>query len=196
MLMAVIAVVAGCAAGAAALPLDFWRENIAVDIAAPDTITVTGEYFFRTPTGAPANVQLFYPFPIDSIHQMPVRWQVRPMAGGELLACQTGRDGILFPVRVDSASVCSLRITYTQPVRAQRARYILTTTSAWGKPLGPSNYSVTLSSRFTLTSLSYPADTVVSRKGRTTHRFLKDNFMPDRDLEFEWRAADPRRQSR
>jgi hypothetical protein len=166
--------------------LDFWRENIAARVVAADTITIDGTYFFRSSTGAAVHTQLFYPFPLDSVHDYPVRWAARSAAGGAPIVCRESREGFFFPVSVEPGAVCSLLITYTQHVRKSQARYILSTTKAWDKPLGPSNYTVTLPSKMTLLFLSYEADTVISSKGQTTHRFFRDNFMPDRDLAFEW----------
>lgn len=167
--------------------LDFWRENIAVRITACDTIEVTGDYFFRSPGTAPLTIGLYYPVPVDSLSDFPARITARAGDSTRVAHTHSG-SGVTFPVTVPESGVCSVRVCYTQHVRQCAGRYILTTTSAWGKPLGPSNYSVALPSGMTLTHLSYEADSAASAGGWTVYRFFRDNFMPTQDLAFTWEA--------
>jgi len=168
--------------------LDFWRENIAVRITACDTIEVIGDYFFRGPGNAPLTTGLYYPVPVDSVSDFPARISVR--SGDSALVAHTrSGSGITFPITVPQNGVCSVRVCYTQHVRQCTGRYILTTTSAWGKPLGPSNYSVALPAAMALTHLSYEVDSITTAGGWPVYRFFRDNFMPTQDLAFTWEST-------
>jgi hypothetical protein len=178
---------------AAAAELRFWKENISVRIHAVDTITVTGTYYFKSSTGEALSSGLFYPFPLDSIHDFPVRYSVRSGASGKAIVSRKSGTGLYFSVDILPNAVCSVLVSYTQHVRQPSARYILTTTAAWRQPLGPSNYSVALPSAWTLSYLSYETDSVTSRGGLTTYHFFRDNFMPERDLGFAWEVGKARK---
>ncbi len=177
-------------AAAAGHELQFWRENIHLAITAADTVAVTGTYFFRTRTGRPLSVGVFYPFPVDSVHESPVRWCIVDCGTGDTVAARPATDGLLFAVDVPQQGACSLTVWYVQHVRCARARYILTTTAAWEEPLGPSTYQVSVPDTLQLEYLSYEADTVVRAGGRVEHRFSRDQFMPEHDIECTWRRRE------
>lgn len=165
--------------------LQFWRERIVVDILPPDTVQVTGTYFFRSRSGRQLRRAVLYPFPHDSTALEPDTVMVSGPDGSPIRFRQE-THAVSFPVHVPENGVCSLTVVYRQRFRGSTGRYILTTTKTWNEPLGPSTFSVSVPDSLILTHVSYVCDTMVQDSGRTTCRFRRDRFMPERDFVFSW----------
>lgn len=166
--------------------LRFVRENIDVSVVMPDTIRVRGEYFFTTPDSV-VTMKLFYPFPVDSHSLYPHAISVEKGASREKASFDRGSRGILFSVSARRGDTSCVTIVYEQRVTTNSARYILTTTKNWGKPLINSRYTVSVPSDVTLDYLSYECDSVAVRGDLRVYSFYKKRFMPERDLMFVWR---------
>jgi hypothetical protein len=175
---------AGCAGASS---LDFVRENIYVSLRLPDTMCVTGEYFFAAKDGAALTTAVVYPFPVDSTIVFPHAISVTDRTGAVSFQSHPEQAMILLPVNVAKGDTSKTTVTYRQKLRGNVGRYILTTTQNWQKPLGKCMYEVSVPRDVTLTFLSYESDTVFEKKGALVYRFGKDNFMPTKDLVFSFK---------
>jgi hypothetical protein len=94
---------------------------------------------------------------------------------------------VLIPVSIAKNDTGKTTVVYRQKLNKNTGRYILTTTQTWQKPLGKSNYSVTVPAGSMLTFLSYESDTVYEKKGSLVYTFTRSGFMPTKDLTFSFK---------
>jgi hypothetical protein len=179
---------AGLAAPAESGDLLFVKEMIAVSVVVPDTVEVRGDYFFTIAdsSAAATRTPLFYPFPVDSYGEYPCFIEVKNACSGKAIDFGRQEQGIMFPVEARAGDTAAVTVVYKQRVNNRSGRYILTTTSSWGRPLVDSRYSVSVPNDVTLSYLSYECDSVASAGDRLMYQFFKKEFMPDRDLTFTW----------
>jgi len=153
-------------------------------------------------TVSPAPVELFYPFPADprmgGIRPGDVESRVpggdwepvgyTPLPHGAGLRCR-----LVWPA-ADSlpgaADSLEMRVTYRQELIKNYARYVVTTTRAWGEPLRWARFEIRLPGDAELSNASYPfaRDEPASGNEDTERCYLFEttDFWPDRDLTFEW----------
>jgi hypothetical protein len=167
--------------------LDFVKENIYVSLRLPDTMCVTGEYFFAAKDGSALSTSVVYPFPVDSSIAFPHAIQVTDKEGPVAFRSHPEQAMILIPVTIGKGDTGTTIVVYRQRLKRNTGRYILTTTKSWQKPLGKSNYSVTVPSNTVLIFLSYESDTVYQKNGSLVYSFTKSDFMPARDLVFSFK---------
>jgi hypothetical protein len=166
--------------------LRFVKETIAVSVLVPDTVEVRGDYFFTASDPSVARMPLFYPFPIDSSGEYPGFIEVKNTRSGKAIEFGRQEKGIMFPVDARPGDTTAVTVVYKQRVKNRSGRYILTTTSIWGRPLIDSRYSVSIPDNLILSYMSYECDSIVSAGSRLVYQFFKKKFMPDRDLAFMW----------
>ena len=167
--------------------LDFVKENIYITLVLPDTMCVKGEYFFASTDGSAIQTSVVYPFPVDSSINFPHSIHVSDKAGTVVFQSHQDQAMVLIPVSIAKNGTGKTTVVYRQRLNKNTGRYILTTTQTWQKPLGKSNYSVTMPAGATLTFLSYESDTVCEKKGAVVYSFSKSNFMPAKDLTFSFK---------
>jgi len=180
------------AAGAGLLlagDLRFASENIDVRILPPDTVEVTGEYFFASSDSSACAGRVIYPFPADSGAGDPFGIIVRQNDTRKDLPFGRVVRGITFAVEVHEKGTTGITVIYRQRFATGTGRYILTTTAGWGRPLVNSRYSLHVPVNTVLEYLSYECDTVFTSGTDLTYYFFKREFMPDRDLVFSWHDA-------
>ena len=166
--------------------LRFSAENIDVALYPPDTVEVTGEYFFTSSDGTGCRQKVIYPVPVDSVAQYSFYFSVRREVDTAEIAFDRIAKGIAFGVDVPEGDTAAITVVYRQLFSGNAGRYILTTTSYWGHPLENSNYTIRVPANTTLKYLSYECDTVYMAGKNLIYSFYKKRFMPDRDLMFTW----------
>jgi hypothetical protein len=163
----------------------FVRERIRVGIR-PAGIGVEGVYVFRNELPEPVTVPLFYPFPVDSIHPWPTWIVVCSQEGDDLPFSRPRSDGILFRVTLPADGIAAVRVAYEQPSLDHAGCYILTTTSAWERPLEVAEFEVIVPGEINLEAMAYDADELTREQDAEVHRFTRHRFMPTRDLCVRW----------
>lgn len=168
--------------------LSFQREKIYIAIE-KDRIEVRGHYFFHNETGRAIRTRLVYPFPVDSTMLFPDRISVFICAGDgtreEIPSTRAG-DIITFMIESLPDKVLEVLVVYSQRVLHHEARYILTTTKTWGKPLESAEFFVEVPRDLEILSFSYGAFEPWESNGKTIYHMLQENFLPERDLVFSW----------
>ena len=166
--------------------LRFAAENIDVTLYPPDTVEVTGEYFFTSSDGLACKQRVIYPFPADTAAEVPCSVTVRKGDPPQNVSFNLIDDGISFGVEVPEEDTVAMTVTYRQCFRNKTGRYILSTTTFWGRPLSDSRYSLRVPVNTTLKYLSYECDTVYVKGTNRIYSFFKTRFLPERDLVFIW----------
>jgi hypothetical protein len=164
----------------------FESEEIAVYVD-EHYLMVEGVYVFRNGSLVPHKQPLFYPLPVDSLHLFPGHIVVRQE--GRTIPYRTREDGVTFSVDVPPNGTASVNVAYNQECLDNSGCYILTTTSAWNRPLESADFEITIAEGIELEWVSYDAVLTDSLGKTRTYEFRKRDFMPERDLCMRWRVV-------
>lgn len=157
-----------------------------------DSLRVEGTYVFLCREPAARTMVLLYPYPEDSLlgEASTCRLEARapgqewqPLKFDELPSA----PGALWRVPLDLGDEVEVRTTYRQQLRSTHARYIVTTTGAWGRPLREAHFEIHLPPGAVPKWTSFPYRTTVD-DGRTVLHFETENFAPVKDIVVEWES--------
>jgi hypothetical protein len=159
------------------LPIDFYKEQVNIEIST-DQAKVTGEYFFKNLTGEAKKITFYYPFPVDSIQLYPSLI---------LLDCSFTKDssGLQFVMSIGANAKENFKITYVQPLKARRFRYITTTTQEWKRPIKEAKFII-IAPRDLDLKINYRVTKSVMRGGIIEHMIVRKHFYPETDLMITW----------
>jgi hypothetical protein len=160
----------------------FFKEHITFKIE-EGYFYVNGEYYLRRSDTSFNHIVLFYPLPTDSIYA-PVDSILiyNSNMNREIADYKKVKTGILFNLELDSVTL--VMISYRQQLRNNVARYILTTTQQWGKPLEEVTYELIAPTDLKITSFSYPPDSRENFGDMIIYYWRKENFWPLKDMIF------------
>jgi hypothetical protein len=203
---AVLLAVVSCRKPAPVGPVHFAREEIAMDVR-PGVLEVRGMYHFTCSASAPLVAAVFYPFPLDSLHLYPDSIELRtptaelqtPNAGVRMpdsevrrseLAVRsfTRRDsGVSFQMRFRPGAEDSFFALYRQPLKANSATYIVTTTRQWKRPIDVASFRVTVPAGFKDVELTFKPDSTRKSDSTVSYFFTRKRFFPDKDVTVTWK---------
>ncbi len=186
------------ATASAGTTLRFDSERIRLEIRG-DTLRVEGLYRFIDQSEG-GRLSLFYPYPADSL--LGRAWmQSLDFRHGEGEAWspldfdETGQGGgARWHLAQARGERFEIRAVYRQLLRREYARYIVTSTKAWKRPLRHARFELSLPPGAVLTRSSYP----FVRGEQELWIYETEQFLPDVDIVVEWsiepgsRSADPR----
>lgn len=177
-LCAVLASVS-CRKAAPASPVHFAREEIVMDVR-PGTLEVRGMYHFTCSAKEPLVASVFYPFPLDSTHLYPDSIEIRQHA------FERQDSGVAFRMRFRPEAEDSFFAYYRQPLKANSATYIVTTTRKWKRPIDLAQFRVTVPAGFKDVKLTFKPDSVVQSDSTVSYFFTRKKFYPDKDVVVTW----------
>ena len=160
--------------------VEFTSERIEMNVRG-NTLTIHGTYHFTNPNPEPVRVAMFYPFPIDATHPFPHAIRVKPIAYRKV------KDGITWTVEAGPHAKPTVDVVYSQRCLDRSAKYILTTTQAWGKALKQAEFIVRVPSSFKEVTLSYSPDSLKEIKGEQVFYLTRKEFLPEKDMEVWWK---------
>lgn len=162
---------------------DFFREYITVELH-HDIVKINGVYQLRNTNDFEQELNLFYPFPIDTLYGEV----------GEVYAFETTNDstinrlgkigerGAVVTLNIEPRSEKTLYIGYAQKLLGNKAEYILTTTQRWSKPLESSQIELVVHDSLLIEKLTYKPNDVQNLDGKTHYFIHKFNFMPEENF--------------
>jgi hypothetical protein len=169
--------------------VDFVYEKIIIEIEPPE-MTVTGLYRFQNRFPFGITLPMLYPFPVDEYQDFPHEISARSITadGRQPLefAWRRNDNAIRLSVTAAGESSAEMEVAYSQKLKGKQARYILTTTKAWGRPLKSADYELILPEHLEIRSISFPFNRTKNVSGKRFYFSHKDNFMPDTDLIVKW----------
>ena len=164
----------------------FPRENIAIHVY-PDHTVVSGMYEYVNPYPFPVAQGMAIPLPVDADHPEPYNLEAtrltpsnQPVPFAQILGLNR------FTLRFKPREQIRLGIQYIQYAPQHDARYILTTTKPWRRPLEKGVYSLH-AHNVVITSSSYRLE----HRAENLYVFERERFMPTQDWCFAWKEVSP-----
>ena len=170
--------------------LQFYQEDLDFKIE-ENYFYVDGLYYFKNTSSKEINRRLFYPFPqdnaygkVDSIFVINIQ---DPLKETNL---RNNLKGSSFIIHIEPDTIAIYRIGYRQELKESKAEYILTTTQAWGSPFEQVNYTLEFPKEFSLDSISYMPDSLREESDKYIFFWHKENFMPDKNFEINYKKQE------
>ncbi len=161
----------------------FTDEQIDVHVY-QDHVMVDGHYVYKNPFPFPVVQGFSIPLPVDDEHPMPINISVEQQFPEQRpIPVQFIWGRHRFEMVFSAGEEVGVRVQYRQHAPVKNARYILTTTQPWGRPLMSGVYRV-FASGVRITSSNYPL--LPSEPGILS--FNRNNFMPENDWHFSWKV--------
>ncbi len=170
-------------------PLSFNAEVVRLLVEA-DSVRVEGLYQLTCHQPGPEPVSLLYPYPADSLmgeaHTAVLECRVadgawQPLPIEEVPHIPAAR----WRVPRDLGETLEVRTVYHQALNGNHARYIVTTTSAWGRPLRTARFEISLPPGSQPTFFSYPF-TRMGEDQENWYVYEAEDFLPEQDIVVEW----------
>jgi len=162
--------------------VDFYREDLVFSI---DSVyfTVNGTYYFRNTSDKQVSFPVAYPVPRVGFQEAIDTLVVYDIERPEIPVKLMHKDTMyLFQAKIDAGSSEAFVIAYRQKHDNHSAKYILTTTSYWGKPLEEASYDLLVPGYIHITGFSYPPDSSTAFREEKIYHWKKKEFMPDKDF--------------
>jgi hypothetical protein len=161
-------------------PVHFAREEIEMRVF-ENRVEIMGNYHFQSATDKPLSAMMFYPFPLDAGHGFPDSVAVPG------LAFSRQDSGVSFGFAFRPRAEDSFQVFYRQPLSVKSARYIVTTTRQWNRPIDQARFRITVPASLTGVKLSYPHDRLERTDSTVTYSFARRRFFPSEDIVVSWR---------
>ena len=158
---------------------DFFREYITVELH-HDNVKINGVYQLRNTNNFKQELNLFYPFPIDSQYgEVSEVYAFETTNDSTInLLGKIGGKGAIVKLEIEPRSEKTLYIGYAQKLLGNKAEYILTTTQKWKKPLESSQLELVVPNDVLIKELSYKPIDIQKSTGKTHYFIHEYNFMP------------------
>jgi len=193
-LLVAIAVAATCHVAQAGDPVArvrFMSEVVEIVVEA-DSVRVDGVYRLAFAEAVDGSVTLVYPYPRDAelggARTVTLEWRLvgdeawRPLPVHEL----TSGLGCRWSLQAVAGREVEVQTTYRQRRLGNYARYIVTTTASWGRPLERARFIVRLPAGAEPTAFSFPF-VACEGVGRGAWCYEAEGFGPDHDVTVRWR---------
>lgn len=160
----------------------FEREQIEIQVRGR-RVGVEGNYIYRNPWPFPVVQGFSIPLPVDAIHPLPLEVSVeelwpRPRRLSPRVILGVHR----FDLPLGAREEVGVRVRYEQYTPSADARYLLTTTEPWHRPLTLGVYRL-IPDGVEIVSSNYPLRPIDGR----ALGFDRKDFMPREDWAFSWR---------
>jgi len=169
-------------------PVDFFAEEITMEVNESE-VSIGGVYYFRNNTSKDKSFPIIFPFYVDSLTSFPDRIDAYVISGSDTSVINfqslEERHCIRLGIPMIPDSVTIWHLDYNQKISSRKARYILTSTSAWKKPLEKATYRFIAPKSFDINYAWPEADTVITGD-KVTLIATRTDFLPPRDMEIIW----------
>jgi hypothetical protein len=124
-------------------------------------------------------VVVSYPFPIDSANPFPDSIEIPGYT------FKRNDTAVTFVMHFRPGQEDSFFAYYRQRLRANAARYIVTSTRKWQRPIDRAQFCVTAPAGLDV-KLSYGPDSTVRRDSLVDYWYTSVKFWPDKDVVVTW----------
>lgn len=174
-----------------ASPVDFFREEITLTVS--DSVSkISGIYYFRVNVEHNGNMPIIFPFYVDSLSLFPDSMFAYILNGADSTKLEIRpakmKNAVLIIIPIKSKGITVWHFDYSQKIKSARATYIITSTSAWGKPLDDATYRFMAPAHFSDVQ-AWPEPDSSTVKGDTREYLAhRTNFMPTHDMVISWKS--------
>lgn len=169
-------------------PVEFFKEEITLTVS-DSVATVNGVFYFRNNTDRNRPFPVLFPFYVDSVTHFPREIKAYTIIDKDTLIVNfeplVERGAIRMGIPMKPNAVTVWYLDYSQKIESSHARYILTSTSAWKKPLEEATYYFVVPETFNVVN-AWPEPDSSGGDEIKTLWCHKTNFMPKRDMEIIW----------
>jgi hypothetical protein len=159
----------------------FPAEQIDIQVY-PDFVRVEGSYVYTNPFPFPVIQGLSLPLPVDATHPMPVEITVERVAPRpHTLPLRFILGRYRFDLAFAARETIQIKAHYRQQAPGKQARYILTTTYPWCRPLEEGRYRL-MARGVTILTSNY----LLTASAPGVLHFERTAFMPQHDWQFSW----------
>lgn len=160
--------------------ISFDSEDLTFEIR--DTIFIVSGFYYLS-SKVDKEFLLIYPFPTDTIYGTPFDVSIHNLSTNHPVSYKPSRNNSYVSFITSYTDDTPLLISYKQPFRANRVKYILLTTQSWNKPLTTANYKLITDKDLKIIYFSIPPDESITVDDKNIFFWHIENFMPDRDFE-------------
>lgn len=169
--------------------VEFFKEEITMAIT-DSTSSISGAYYFRNNTEKDKPYAVVFPFYVDGVSHYPHEIRAYTVDDGDTLVIEParleGRNAVRLRIPMRPEDVTIWHLDYTQRIESDYARYILTSTEAWGQPLEEATYRFLIPADYRIIEI-WPKVDKARRLESTIEMWCeKINFMPDQDMRIFW----------
>jgi hypothetical protein len=155
-----------------------------------DSLEVHGTYYLMCRQRTGVSVSLFYPFPQDSLLGGARMVSLSASVGGTPAADvkweeSRGAPGVRWRTPPCIGDTIVIDAVYRQELTTGYARYIVTTTRVWQRPLRLARFEIRLPPGAAPIEFSFPFEAREDATGRY-YGFESRGFFPDRDVTVRW----------
>jgi hypothetical protein len=169
--------------------VDFYKEEITLAVNDSEA-AVHGIYYFRNNTDKSGDFPVLFPFFVDSLSQFPnyIRPYIIDSAKTVNLSFRTieKASSISLAIPIKAKSVTIWYLDYAQRIRMTCARYIITSTNAWGMPLQEGTYRFIAPIDYDSIRTWPTADSSYKDGEKAIFLSHKMDFLPQQDMEIYW----------
>ncbi|MEN6445311.1 MAG: hypothetical protein ABFC98_04630 [Candidatus Cloacimonas sp.] len=136
-------------------------------------------YFANYDTIAVAQL-IYFPIPVDSVCLPATLKKIAIQEGkdAKVTMKKQTQNGFSFSLSLPAKSFCSVQIIYTQALKGNYAKYIITSANAWGRPLPYAKYTLRKGKKVEITALPFP----VQKRKKDSYTWEFYDFVPDKDI--------------
>ena len=175
--------------GSGISPLRFDREVVRLRVDR-DTLEVEGIYGMTCASARTPVAFLFYPYPRESglgeARTLLVECRGREGPWRPLPFLERPSFGARWTVPLDLGDTLVIRTVYRQALHGTRARYIVSTTRDWDRPLTRARFEIRLPDGAEPIRFSHAFAPEPGPEG-TVYVYEAEDFWPDRDITVTWR---------
>lgn len=161
----------------------FVSEFLTFELHADSTFTTSGNYIMKNNTTDREFFMLSYPFPQDSYMGEVTHWDIK----GNVENVRERKTSLMLRLNLAPGMQESFWATYTQKCLEDSAKYIITTTQHWKKPLELAEYTLIVDDCFEVSALPFTPDRQWDADGKQYFFFHKENLMPEKDFVFKYK---------
>jgi hypothetical protein len=165
--------------------LDFYLEN--------DLWEMDGLFHFANYDSLSTRELIYFPVPSDSLC-LPAKIKtlaIQDNSGAEVTPLKQTKDGFTFFLSLPALSFCSLHINYTQALKSNYAKYIITTSNSWGRPLPYAKYTLHPGIKVQISSLPFP----LQKQEERNYIWEFYDFTPDKEFEVTFQTLSAEEQN-
>ena len=133
---------------------------------------------------APRRETLFYPIPVDSLH--PPQDYVLVRIGDGAVQTKPLGNGVVFAIDVPANGSLDVEVIYEQSCLDGSGCYILTSTAEWKAPLEHASFEIHVPDSIEIDWMAYDARAKNGGRKESVYEFIREDFMPEKDLCLRW----------